>query len=269
MSMPLDDLLNASNEVAQGDYSARVQERGPRPVRTMARAFNSMAERLEINDVQRKAMLADISHELRTPLTIIQGNLEGILDGVYAADPPRLRSIMEETQVLARLVDDLRTLAMAEAGALHLQREPTDLVQLVRDTAAAFQSEADESGEKIEVTAEPAELVLEIDAARIHQVLSNLLSNALRYSPRGSRVSVALAEAQAPSRVNVSVQDQGPGVAEGDLPHIFDRFYKSADSHGMGLGLSIAKYIVEAHGGSLQAESGTGHGTRISFSLPR
>ena len=127
MSMPFDDLLDASNKVAEGDFSARVEERGPREVRSLARGFNSMASRLQVNDQQRRAMLADVSHELRTPLTIIQGNIEAILDGVYPADEARLKSILEETQILSRLIEDLRTLALAESGALNLKHESTDI----------------------------------------------------------------------------------------------------------------------------------------------
>lgn len=270
MSLPLDDLLNASNQVAGGDYSARVEERGPREVRSMARAFNSMTERLQVNDRQRRAMLADITHELRTPLTIIQGNVEGILDGMYPADGARLKSIVEETQVLARLVDDLRTLSMAESGALQLKREPTDLPGLIREAAAAFERQADEAGVRIETSLPQNEWSLELDPERIRQVLTNLITNALRYTPRGEPVKISLTEsADGPGRgARITVEDRGPGIAAEDLPHIFDRFYKSADSRGMGLGLSIAEYIVEAHGGQIKAESEVGRGTKISFVLP-
>jgi signal transduction histidine kinase len=270
LSIPLDDLSNASNRVAEGDYSVRVDEKGPREVRSMARAFNSMAERLQVTDEQRRAMLADITHELRTPLTIIQGNVEGILDGMYPADEARLNSIIEETQVLSRLVDDLRTLSMAESGALQLKREPTDLPALIRETAAAFGSQADEAGVKIETWLPENELSFEIDPERIRQVLTNLITNALRYTPRGKRIRVGLTEAAegVERGAIVSVEDRGPGISSADLPHVFDRFYKSADSRGMGLGLSIAKYIVEAHGGGIKAESEAGKGTTISFVLP-
>jgi signal transduction histidine kinase len=270
VSMPLDDLLAASNRLAEGDYAARVQESGPPEVRSLAKAFNSMASRLEVSDQQRRAMLADVSHELRTPLTIIQGNLEGVLDGLYPADEARLKSVLEETHILSRLIDDLRTLSMMESGALHLKREATDLVSLVRETAAAFQSQADEADVKMELSLPEGELSLEVDPERIRQVLTNLVANALRYSPRGSSVQVDLTESgQGPERtVILSVEDSGPGIASADLPHVFERFYKSADSRGMGLGLSIAKYIVEAHGGEIKAESSSGRGTRISFSLP-
>jgi signal transduction histidine kinase len=276
MSMPFDDLLDASNKVAEGDYSARVDERGPHEVRSLARGFNSMASRLQVNDQQRRAMLADVSHELRTPLTIIQGNIEGILDGVYPADEEKLKSILEETQILSRLIEDLRTLALAETGSLQLKREPTDIGALVRETASAFQSQADVADVKINLSLNAITRSLEIDPERIRQVLTNLISNALRYSPRASSIKIDLAEsafpvgddANAERRVVISVEDSGPGIASEDLPHVFDRFYKSSDSRGMGLGLSIAKYIIEAHGGEIKAESAEGRGTKIWFSLP-
>jgi two-component system OmpR family sensor kinase/two-component system sensor histidine kinase BaeS len=276
MSMPFDDLLDASNKVAEGDYSARVDERGPHEVRSLARGFNSMASRLQVNDQQRRAMLADVSHELRTPLTIIQGNIEGILDGVYPADEAKLKSILEETQILSRLIEDLRTLALAETGSLQLKREPTDIGALVRETASAFQSQADVADVKINLSLNAITRSLETDPERIRQVLTNLISNALRYSPRASSIKIDLAESAFPvgddtnaeQRMVISVEDSGPGIASEDLPHVFDRFYKSSDSRGMGLGLSIAKYIIEAHGGEIKAESAEGRGTKIWFSLP-
>jgi two-component system OmpR family sensor kinase/two-component system sensor histidine kinase BaeS len=270
MTARLDDLLSASGRVAEGDYSVRVEERGPAEVRSMAHAFNSMTERLQANDQQRRAMLADITHELRTPLTIIQGNVEGILDGMYPADEARLKSIVEETQVLSRLVDDLRTLSLAESGSLELKREPTDLAALIRETLSAFQSQADLNGVKVETSLLENLPSVEVDPERIRQLLSNLLTNALRYSPRGSAIKVDLTvSVTGPERcAMISVGDSGPGIASADLPHVFDRFYKSSDSRGMGLGLSIAKYIVEAHGGEIRAESEAGKGTKISFALP-
>jgi len=267
MSMPLDDLLAASRRVAEGDYSVRVDPRGTLEVRSLASAFNSMAEQLQTHDRQRRSMLADVTHELRTPLTIIQGNLEGMLDGLYPPDEGRLRSILDETQILSRLTDDLRTLALAESGSLQLKQEPTDLGALVREMVAAFQSQAGPSGVQIELSAVTNEMILNLDPERIRQVLSNLISNAVRYSPHESSVRIDLTSGG--DGVKVAVTDSGPGIAAADLPHVFDRYYKSADSRGMGLGLSIAKYIVEAHGGRIQAESQPGSGTTISFTLPR
>jgi signal transduction histidine kinase len=270
MSTPLDELLDASNKVANGDFSARVNERpGPQEMRSLIASFNSMASRLEINDKQRRAMLADISHELRTPLTVIQGNIEGMLDGVYQADEKQLKSILEETQILSRLVDDLRTLALAESGALQLKLESANLATLIRDVASSFQARFDDAGVKLDLSLQDVG-ALEIDPWRVREVLTNLIGNALRYSPRGKAVKVNLTESAqgGDGSVQISVEDDGPGISSEDLPHIFERFYKSSDSHGMGLGLSIAKYVVEAHGGKIFAESDSGQGTRISFTLP-
>ena len=260
LSRPLDDVLSASNRLAEGDYSTRIEERGPREIRSVARAFNSMAERLQASDRQRRDMLADVTHELRTPLTVIRGEVEGMLDGVYPADEARLKSILEETQLLARLVDDLRTLALAEAGALQLRREPTDVAALLLETVSAFRSAAEAKGVEIQ-TALAESPSVEIDPERIREVLGNLLSNALRYTPDGGVVFVAY------ENETVSVTDSGPGIPPEALPHIFDRFYKSGDSGGMGLGLSIAKYLVEAHDGTIHAENVPGGGTRIVFRL--
>lgn len=269
MSAPLDDLLEASKRVAEDDYSVRVEERGPAEVRSLGAAFNSMVARLQVNDQQRRAMLADLTHELRTPLTVMRGNLEGILDGLYPVSEARLKSILDETHMLSRLVDDLRTLALAESGALQLRREPVDLAALVRETVTAFEAQADAAGVKIMMQLE-TNAVLELDPQRMREVLSNLLTNALRYNPRGEPILIRLTESApgAGRGVQLSVEDCGPGISSEDLPHVFDRFSRSSDSVGMGLGLSISKYIVQAHGGEITAESAAGRGTRISFTLP-
>jgi signal transduction histidine kinase len=271
VSRPLDDLLEASNKVAAGDYSARVEEKGPPEVRSMAQAFNAMARRLESHDQQRRAMLADVTHELRTPLTVIQGNLEGVLDGVYPSDEAHLKSILEEVHVLSRLTADLRMLALAETGDLDLRTEQVDLALLIQETAVAFRAQADELDVRIELSLKSGGSMVDIDPERMRQVLANLISNALRYSPPESVLRIGLSELGEGEhkQVMVSVADQGPGIAPADLPHLFDRYYKSADSRGMGLGLSIAKFIVEAHGGEITASSSAGKGTTISFSLPR
>jgi signal transduction histidine kinase len=278
MSGPLDELVDASNKVADGDYSVRLEEKGPPEIYSLMRGFNSMAERLQANDQERRNMLADVSHELRTPITVIQGNVEGILDGLYPADEARLKSILEETQVLSRLVDDLRTLSLAERGALRLKREPTNLAELIHDAVAGFESQAKENDIKFQILLEDVEDA-NIDPQRIREVLTNLLSNALRYTPHRGEINVrltetgsglTLSEVQGLERsVIISVEDNGPGIDSAILPHVFDRFYKSSDSGGMGLGLSIANYLVEAHGGKIWAESEIGKGTKISFGLPR
>ena len=267
MSRPLDELVEASNKVAEGDFSVRVEVMGTPEVRALLHGFNSMAERLQVNDQQRRDMLADVSHELRTPLTVIQGNVEGILDGMYPADETRLQSILEETQVLSRLIEDLRTLALAESGALQLKKEPTDLGELIRDTVAGFESQVKEKDVSLELDLSPMGDA-EVDPQRIREVLSNLIGNALRYTPSRGVVKVGLVESGSgvEKEAMLFVQDNGPGIESADLPHVFERFYKSSDSGGMGLGLSIAKYLVEAHGGRIWAESEGG--TKISFTLP-
>jgi signal transduction histidine kinase len=274
LSTPLDELLAAADRVAEGDYSARVVEKGPREIRSLARTFNNMAERLHETDEKRRNLLADVTHELRTPLTVIQGNLEGMLDGVYAADETNLRSLLDETNLLSRLVEDLRTLALAESGALKLRKEPTDLTMLARDAAAAFQSQAETTG--VALTVETADDIpwLDVDPGRIRQVLSNLLANALRYTPAGGSICVKVGMDS--GHILLDVADTGPGIPTEDLPHIFERFYKSTDSGGkvprdsggMGLGLAIAKHLISAHAGTISAESSPGSGTTIHISLP-
>src|SRR5687768_9595924 len=237
MSVPLDNLLEASDKVAEGDFSARVEEKGPPEVRALTRGFNSMAERLQVNDLQRRNMLADVSHELRTPLTIIQGNVEGILDGMYPADEARLKSVLEETQVLSRLIDDLRTLSLAESGALQLKREPADLRSFIQEIVSGFESQAKEKEITVELSLADLEAI-NIDPQRVHEVLTNMLSNALRYTLQGGVVHVNLTEtgSGAERSVMISVEDSGSGIASEELSQIFVRFYKSSDSGGMGLG---------------------------------
>jgi signal transduction histidine kinase len=269
MSIPLDDLLEVAGLVAQGDYSARVEEKGPAEVRSLTKAFNSMAAQLQLVNEQRRDLLADVTHELRTPLTIIQGNLEGMLDGVYPADEYRLKSILEETQLLSRLVEDLRTLVLAESGTLQLKKEPTDLAALLREVVTGFGSQAEAKGVKLEVALTELSLI-NIDPARMREIVMNLIANAIRYAPSNGVIQIRLDvnELEPEKQAVVSVTDNGPGIPSDDLSKVFTRFYKAGDSGGMGLGLSIAKYLVEAHGGVIKAESHPGKGTEISFSVP-
>jgi two-component system sensor histidine kinase BaeS len=264
--IPLDDLLKAADQIGEGDYSVRVPESGPREIRSLSRAFNNMASRLHVTEEHRRELLADVTHELRNPLTVVQGNLEGMLDGVYPANETNLRSLLEETKTLTRLVEDLRTLALAESGALQLKKEPTDLSILIRDTLASFKGQLDNAKISSDVEAVDDLPWLEIDAMRIRQVLSNLVANALRYTPTGGKISVRYR--QEDGQAMLSVHDTGPGIAAADLPHVFERFYKSTDSGGMGLGLAIARHLVEAHGGTITVESSPGQGTTMRVILP-
>ena len=265
-TQPIEEMIEAAEHVSQGDYAGRVSERGPREVRNLTRAFNTMTDRLQTNDEQRRRLLADISHELRTPLTVIQGNLEGMLDGLYQPDAAHLESLLEETQVMSRLIDDLRTLAAAESGTLKLQREPTDLGLLASEVIASFRGQAQSAGISLVVEAAPDLPPIEIDPARIRQVLTNLIANALRYTGHGG--SIRVRGELRDKAIAVTVSDTGRGIAAPDLPHIFERYTKSSDSRGSGLGLAIAKDLVEAHGGTISAQSQSGQGTTICFTLP-
>jgi signal transduction histidine kinase len=262
---PVGDLIEASGRVEAGDFSTRVPETGMREVRTLARAFNAMSARLEETEQERRSALADVSHELRTPLTVIQGNLEAIIDGVYPADPAHLEPILAETRILERLIEDLRTLTLAEAGSLVLHREPTDLGALLSDVAASYRGQAEQAGISLTVTAANDLPTLEIDPARIREVVSNLLTNALRHTARNGKVE--LSAALAGDRVEVTVHDTGNGIPTDQLERIFDRFYRSPDSPGSGLGLPIAKSLIEAHGGAMTATSDVGAGTTIRLTL--
>jgi two-component system sensor histidine kinase BaeS len=268
MAMPVGDVMEAADRVAGGDYEARVAERGPRETRRLARSFNAMTQRLKANEAQRRNLLADVAHELRTPLSVIQGNAEGMLDGLYPIDRSHLEPLLEETRVMSRLLDDLQTLSTAEAGALRLHREPVDPSELVEDAVAAFEPAASAAGIRLRGRIAPGVAALEVDPVRIGQVLTNLLSNAVRLTPAGGSVTVSAEPAQGAGAVAFAVADTGPGVAPEVLPHIFDRFVRAADSGGAGLGLAIARSLVEAHGGAISAQSKLGRGTTIRFEVP-
>jgi len=261
----LADLVEAAAQIEAGDYAVRVDERGPRGVRGLARAFNAMSARLEETDDARRRLLADVSHELRTPLTVMQGTLEGMLDGIYPADAAHLAPVLEETHVLARLVEDLRTLSLSEAGSLRLHPEPTDLAVLLGEVIAIHRAAAESAGVAVELTVADA-LTLEVDPARIRQVVTNLVANALRFTPDGGTVTVQ--GSRSDDAVAVRVTDTGRGMEHDEVEHAFDRFYRSANSPGSGLGLPIARNLVEAHGGRIEIESQLGTGTTVRFTLP-
>jgi two-component system, OmpR family, sensor histidine kinase BaeS len=266
MAAPIGDVMEAADRVAGGDYGARVQARGPDEVRRLAGSFNQMVERLEANEAQRRGLLADVAHELRTPLSVIRGNVEGMLDGLYPADEAHLAPVLEETAVMARLLDDLQTLSTAEAGVLRLHRERVDPGALVQDAVAAFRARADAAGVRLDWRAADGVPELDVDPVRIGEVLANLLANAVRHTPSGGSVSVVVEPA--PAGVAVTVADTGRGIDAADLPYVFDRFVKSADSGGVGLGLAIARSLVQAHGGTITADSQPGRGTTMRFTLP-
>ena len=265
LTRPVGDLIEATGRLEAGSYGTRVAERGPRDMRSLARAFNAMAARLEANESQRKQLLADVTHELRTPLTVMQGNVEALLDGVHPPDTAHLAPLLEETKVLSRLIDDLRTLSLAESGALALHREPVDVGMIARDVVTAFSDQGRRGGVAIGSSVE-GPMAIEADPLRVREVIVNLVANALRYAPAGG--SVAIDARGTEGGVEVTVHDTGTGIAPDAVGGIFDRFSRATDSPGAGLGLAIAKGLVEAHGGTIRAESAPGQGTRIVFTLP-
>jgi signal transduction histidine kinase len=267
VGMPLGDVVSAAGRVASGDYAVRVSEHGPPSLRSVARAFNDMTAQLHAQDQQRRHLMADIAHELRTPLTVVQGQLEGLLDGVYPRDDARLNEVLDHTRLLARLVEDLRTLAHAESGTLGLKKEATDLAALIHDSVSAFAADAAAKDVVIRVDDREELPLVEIDPARIREVVTNLLSNALRHSDSGG--SIVVATLARDDTIAVTVRDTGAGIAPDALPKIFDRFYKGPSSHGSGLGLTIARNLVVSHGGDISAESRVGEGTTVTFTLPR
>jgi two-component system sensor histidine kinase BaeS len=266
---PLSDLVEAAGRVEAGDYSVRVAESpaGQGELRGLTRAFNEMTARLETEDATRRRLLADVSHELRTPLAVIQGNLEALVDGVYPPDEAHVRPILDETRVLERLVDDLRTLSLADSGALPLHREPVQPPALLEDVAAAQRATASAAHIDLRVEAAPDLAALDLDPVRMKQVISNLLDNAIRAMPDGGSITIA-ARAERESLV-IEVTDDGPGIAAELRSTLFERFTKSAGSRGSGLGLAIARAIVTAHGGTIDASPGPGgRGTTMRISLP-
>jgi signal transduction histidine kinase len=260
------DLVEAAGRIESGDYGVRLQERGPREARSVARAFNAMTARLEVTDARRRSFLADVTHELRTPLSIIRGQAEAIADGVYPADAGQVAPILEATRTLERLVDDLRTLALSETGSLGLAREPVDLAVLVNSALEAFAASAESGGIRLTVHVAADLPPIQVDPSRISAVLRNLLMNAIRHTPAGGTVGVAAN--QQGDQVTVEVRDTGRGIPPDLLPRIFDRFVKGPGSTGSGLGLAIARDIVQAHGGTIEATSQEALGTTIRFTLP-
>jgi signal transduction histidine kinase len=266
LTAPAARIVQAAQRIEAGDYSARVPVRGPSELRMVARAFNAMSGRLEADEARRRSVLADVAHELRTPITVIRGQAEGIIDGVYAADAEQLRPVLAATRSLEVLVDDLRTLALAEAGALQLHKEQIDVGILVEDSFSAFRESAGLRHVSLSADVEPPSLTVDADPVRLRSVIANLVGNALRYTHAGGTVRIVAARAW--PEVRITVRDNGDGIPAELLPRVFDRFVKGADSPGSGLGLSIVRDIVEAHGGAVTASSHAGAGTEVVLTIP-
>ncbi len=270
LTAPLRRLAAAARAVADGDLGQQVQVEGSAEIAEVGQAFNEMTRALAASEQQRQNMVADIAHELRSPLSVIQGNLQAILDDVYPLDKAEISRIYDETRLLGRLVDDLRELALADAGQLRLDIRPFALEEVVSATVGSLSLAAE--AQQVRLTAElPKDLPpVRADADRVAQVLRNLLLNALRHTPPGGKVTVA-AQTQ-DDMVEISVADTGEGIAAEDLPHVFERFWRADRARsggGSGLGLSVAQSLVEAQGGRIWAESVQGVGSVFRFTLPR
>lgn len=270
LAAPLSDLEQGARAIESGDLSQRVNAAGSDEMRAVAGAFNSMAGRLEEAETLRQNLLADVAHELRNPLHVLQGNLQAMLDDVYPLNKEEVARLSDQTQHLAALVQDLHDLAQAEADQLPLNRQPTNIAALVKTVASAYRplALADDIEMRVELLGALPEL--RVDPDRLKQVTSNLLSNAIRYTPPGGSILVQIE--QVGPEVQLRVQDSGPGIPESHLAHIFDRFYRtdnarSRNDGGTGLGLAITRAIVQAHGGSITGET-TPEGALFTVSLP-
>lgn len=262
---PIGEVMQAAEAVAVGDLSARVRPRGPWAVRRLGGTFNTMVERLETDETRRRELLADLAHELRTPLTGIRGTVEAMQDGIRPLDADGLDVVLARADVMQRLLDDLQLLSTAEAGALRLHPEPTPPGRLVEDVVAAHVGAARGAGLELAPEVAPGLPALPVDPVRIGQVLSNLVTNALRHTPSGGRVVIsAVAEDDA---VVLAVADDGPGIPDDEQDRVFDRFARSADSGGIGLGLAIVRSLAAAHGGTVELHS-TAAGTTVRVRLP-
>jgi len=269
---PVRALARAAQRVSDGDLSQRLPVKSQDELGEMATAFNAMAAQLEQQHVLRRRAMADVAHELRTPLSVLQIDLESIEDGLTEPTPDVIAGLREEVGLLNRLVDDLRMLSLAEAGELQMDVRPLDVAELARSAVERVRSTAREKGITLSVQLPDHVPPVVGDRQRLAQVLLNLLSNALRHTPPGGRITVT-ARQIGEGEVQVAVRDTGEGIPEPELAHVFERFYRtdrvrSRDTGGSGLGLTIARSLIEAHGGRIWAESAEGEGSTFAFALP-
>ncbi len=268
---PVKALTGAARQFGKGDFSHRVEYKGKGELSELASSFNSMADDLERTERLRRNMVADVAHELRTPLSNLKGYLEAISDGVVKPDEATIKSLNEEASSLSRLVEDLQELSLADAGKLKIIVQPEDISRLIKETVTVLQTKA--AAKSLTISADlPAALPLvNIDSHRIKQVLYNLLDNAVAHTGKEGRITVTAREQD--DKVYISVADTGEGIPAEDLPMIFERFYRVDKSRaratgGSGLGLTIAKRLVEAHGGTIEVKSIKGQGSTFTFNLP-
>jgi two-component system sensor histidine kinase BaeS len=278
ITRPLRSLTSGADQIARGNLNYRVSVKSNDEVGALGRSFNSMAVNLEKSEQSRQRLVSDVTHELRTPLTIIEGTVDGMIDGVFPADPEHLNTIKEQSQTLTQLVADLRDLSLAESGQLKLHKTPTDMKDLIRRKIEQFESLAAEKPVKLELLSTTVIPEIAIDTLRIDQVVTNLFTNAIRHTPANGKVTISLSsnnptELNKAGWIEINVSDTGEGIPSEHLPHIFDRFYRVENSRsrregGAGLGLAIVKQMVEAHGGSVQVESEPGKGSIFTVRLP-
>lgn len=272
VTRPLRQVAAASHHIAEGHFEQRIPLRRKDELGELIGSFNDMATRLAETETLRQQLIADVSHELKTPLASIKGYMEGLQDGVIAPTPETFEIIHHEADRLQRLVHDLQELSRVEAGAFHLDRRPADASPLVTAVAARLSPQYADKNVTLSADPQPALPKVLIDPDRVEQVLTNLLGNALQYTPPGGLVTVHLTPID--SMLRVSVQDSGMGLAAEDLTRVFQRFYRvdksrARRSGGSGIGLTIARHLTEAHGGQIWAESpGPGQGSTFHFTLP-
>ena len=275
ITVPLRNLSRATEQIEQGNFNQKVLVEKDDEIGHLATVFNSMAETLATNNNMRRQLFANIAHELRTPLAIIQGNLEGMVDGVIESNKEQLSSLHEEAVRLNRLITDLRDLSLAEVRQLALEKTPTDVNQLVARTMLMLKPMADAKQISIATALTEGLPEIEVDADRISQVFYNIIVNAVRYSPEQGvvKVATALTSEEGKQYLKISFADDGLGIPQEDLPYIFEHFYrgdKSRDrkSGGSGIGLAIVKQLVEIHGGRVMVTSKLGEGSTFIVLLP-
>ncbi|MBA7640434.1 Adaptive-response sensory-kinase SasA [subsurface metagenome] len=268
---PVKALTLAARQLGQGDFSQRVLIKDKSEVGELAQAFNVMAENLERDEQLQRNMIADIAHELRTPLSNLKGYLEAVRERVIKPDSKTIHTLDEEASLLSRLVNDLQELSLAEAGELKLDSQPQDIAELINQTAVTVQAQATAKGLSVSIDLSDKLPKVNIDSQRVGQVLRNLLENALAHTTKGDTITIIAREQD--KWVEVSVLDTGEGIPAEDLPNIFERFYRVDKSRtratgSSGLGLTIARRLVEAHGGTITAQSESGKGSRFYFTVP-
>ena len=263
---PVRELADTAGRLADGDYAARVDVRSSPSMRAVGSSFNVMAERLETADEQRRQLMSDLGHELRTPLAIIRGEIEAVIDGVRDGGPELMASLLDEVDVMERLIEDLRLLSLSEAGVLPLQTELADLVSLLTEVAASYGATADATGVQIKLEVRDGCPPIQMDSVRIRQAVANLVVNSLRAMPDGGILTLEVSVES--DRVVVDVSDTGGGIEAALVPEVFDRFLKAGSSDGSGLGLAIARGLIRAHGGDLEVGQTGADGTTMSMWLP-